>query len=169
MSPNGGFGARLRQFREAAALTQEELAARAGLTVKAVGALERGERRWPYPHTVRSLADALQLDPDGAVDTGRGGPAADRGRRARPRPVSPSRRPPMVGRQAQLDEVLELVRSRRTRLVTLTGPGGVGKTRLALAVAAELATDFDGAATVAELARSATPLWSCRRSVAPWA
>ena len=38
MSSNASFGARLRQHREAAALTQEELAARAGLTVKAVGA-----------------------------------------------------------------------------------------------------------------------------------
>jgi len=64
----------------------------------------------------------------------------------------------MVGRQAQLEEVLELVRSRRTRLVTLTGPGGVGKTRLALALAAELAADFDGAATVAELAPVRDPM-----------
>ena len=55
------FGARLRQLREAAGLTQEELARRAGLTRNAVSALERGERRRPYPHTVRSLADALEL------------------------------------------------------------------------------------------------------------
>jgi transcriptional regulator with XRE-family HTH domain len=55
------FGARLRQLREAAGLTQEELAGRAGLTRNAVSALERGERRRPYPHTVRSLADALEL------------------------------------------------------------------------------------------------------------
>ncbi len=56
------FAARLRAAREAAALTQEELAGRAGLSAKAVGALERGERTRPYPHTVRSLADALGLD-----------------------------------------------------------------------------------------------------------
>src|ERR687898_475037 len=55
------FGVRLRRLREAAGLTQEELAAKAGLTAKAVSALERGERRRPYPHTVRSLADALGL------------------------------------------------------------------------------------------------------------
>lgn len=54
------FGVRLRRLREAAALTQEELAARAGLTVKAVGVLERGERGRSYPHTVRSLAGALR-------------------------------------------------------------------------------------------------------------
>ena len=55
------FGSRLRRLREAAGLTQEELAGRAGLTAKAVSALERGERKRPYPHTVRSLADALKL------------------------------------------------------------------------------------------------------------
>src|SRR5918992_33403 len=55
------FGSRLRQLREAAGLTQEKLASRAGLTAKAVSALERGERKRPYPHTVRSLADALGL------------------------------------------------------------------------------------------------------------
>src|SRR4051812_37388241 len=55
------FGSRLRRLREVAGLTQEELAARAGLTAKAVSALERGERKRPYPHTVRSLADALEL------------------------------------------------------------------------------------------------------------
>ena len=55
------FGERLRQLREGAGLTQEELASRAGLTAKAVSALERGERKRPYPHTVRSLSDALEL------------------------------------------------------------------------------------------------------------
>ena len=49
-----GFGGRLRRLREAAGLSQEELAGRAGLTAKAVSMLERGERRRPYPHTVRS-------------------------------------------------------------------------------------------------------------------
>ena len=55
------FGARLRRLRESAALTQEELASGAGLTPNGVSALERGLRKRPYPHTVRSLADALGL------------------------------------------------------------------------------------------------------------
>jgi transcriptional regulator with XRE-family HTH domain len=41
------FGERLRALREGARLTQEELAAKAGLTAKAVSALERGERKRP--------------------------------------------------------------------------------------------------------------------------
>ena len=51
----------LRQHRTAAGLTQEELAERAGLSVRAVGDLERGVRHSPQQHTVRQLADALGL------------------------------------------------------------------------------------------------------------
>src|SRR3712207_9226366 len=55
------FGSRLRRLREAAGLTQEELALRAGLSPRAISALERGERQRPYLHTVRTLAEALEL------------------------------------------------------------------------------------------------------------
>src|SRR3712207_3767302 len=58
------FGSRLRRLREAAGLTQEELASKAGLSARAVSVLERGERKRPYPHTVRSLAEALGLSED---------------------------------------------------------------------------------------------------------
>jgi predicted ATPase len=52
----------------------------------------------------------------------------------------PIQRTPLVGRQHELDEAGVLSRSHR--LVTLTGPGGSGKTRLALQIAAEVAEDF---------------------------
>ena len=58
----GEFGRQLRARREAASLSQEELAERANLTAKAIGALERGERRRPYPNTVRALCAALDLE-----------------------------------------------------------------------------------------------------------
>ena len=58
------LGTQLRQLREAAGLTQEALAFRAGLTPNAVSDLERGKTQRPYPHTVRSLADALGLSDD---------------------------------------------------------------------------------------------------------
>src|SRR5437867_93819 len=45
---------------------------------------------------------------------------------------------PMIGRDAECDAIKKLVRQREVRLMTLTGPGGVGKTRLALAVGATL-------------------------------
>src|SRR5512134_2325379 len=55
------FGAQLRRYREAAGLTQEQLAERAGLTANAISLLERGQRRLPYPQTIRKLAEALGL------------------------------------------------------------------------------------------------------------
>src|SRR5512145_443578 len=55
------FGAQLKALRAAAGCTQEELATIAGLSVHAVSALERGERRRPHPETVRALSAALDL------------------------------------------------------------------------------------------------------------
>src|SRR5919107_978629 len=55
------FGDRLRILRQAAHLTQDDLAELAGLSTNGVSALERGTRRRPHPHTVRSLAEALRL------------------------------------------------------------------------------------------------------------
>jgi len=55
------FGARLKALREAAGFTQEELATIAGLSVHAVSALERGQRRRPHVDTVRALSAALDL------------------------------------------------------------------------------------------------------------
>ena len=55
------FGAQLKALREAAGYTQEELATIAGLSVHAVSALERGERRRPHVETVRALSAALDL------------------------------------------------------------------------------------------------------------
>ena len=55
------FGAQLKALRETAGYTQDELATIAGLSVHAVSALERGERRRPRLETVRALAAALDL------------------------------------------------------------------------------------------------------------
>ena len=60
-----------------------------------------------------------------------------------------------VGRDAEVSEVAALVRSRP--LVTLTGVGGVGKTRLALEVAAEVVADFPDGAWLCELAPADRP------------
>ena len=61
----------------------------------------------------------------------------------------------LVGRDAEVDAVTELVRARR--LVTLTGVGGVGKTRLAIEVGAELAGEFEDGVWIVELAGIADP------------
>src|SRR5262249_13814365 len=59
--PPGSFATQLKALREAAGFTQEELATIAGLSVHAISALERGERRRPHVETVRALSAALDL------------------------------------------------------------------------------------------------------------
>ena len=68
-------------------------------------------------------------------------------------PAEPS---PLIGRDEELAALVELARGAETRLVTLTGPGGTGKTRLALAAAAELATEL-GRAFFVDLAPVSDP------------
>lgn len=157
--PEETFGSALRRLREAAGWTQEELAERAGLTSHGISALERGLRSRPYPHTVRALAAALGLGPvDRAAllaavpSRGRatGGDSPDRPVVA---PVAlPAAPTPLVGRDGDVAALLDLLDDGGSRLLTLTGIGGVGKTRLAQAVALAAAERFPGGVAVVPLA-----------------
>lgn len=147
------FAAVLRALRESAGLTQQELAEQAGLTPHAISALERGTRTKPYPHTVRSLADALGTGDDvrsrliEAAARGRSASGAPRTERPSTgeRPITTLVVPPttLYGREADLLVLTDLLLREETRLVTLTGPGGVGKTRLAVAAAAAIGSRFE--------------------------
>ena len=132
------FAQRLRRSREIAGLTQEELAGRAGLTPNAISDLERGKRRRPHPNTVRSLADALELSEEERASLVAAVPR--RGYRpataiAASTPALPIPPTPLLGRERDLTEVTGLLEHSEVRLLTLTGIGGVGKTRLALEAA----------------------------------
>jgi predicted ATPase/DNA-binding XRE family transcriptional regulator len=150
------FGDLLRCHRRACDLTQEALAERAGVSARAISDLERGARSHPYRETARLLADALGL-------TGRerstllaaarrslphGGKTTARPHETRlPRPLTR-----LIGRDAERCEIAGLLRDERVRLLTVTGPGGVGKTRLAVAVAADLGDAFRDGVVFVDLA-----------------
>ena len=152
------FGELLRSHRAAAGLSQEQLAERAGLSTRAVSDLERGARRAPYPHTIAQLAAALGLAPadrarlEGAVRRRRGPRAA-----AAPTPWHnlPAQLTSFLGRERVVAGVAEQLGA--ARLVTLTGAGGSGKTRLALAAAAGLLDRYPDGVRVVELAALAEP------------
>jgi transcriptional regulator with XRE-family HTH domain len=106
----------LRRLREAAGLTQEELASRAGLTAKAVSALERGERRRPYPHTIRSLADALELSEEESallaesVTRRDDGAPVSEGETAISTSTLPASLTHLLGREREVEEIESLLR-----------------------------------------------------------
>lgn len=144
----------LRQYRLAAGLTQEALAERAGLSREAISALERGQRRTPHTDTVRMLADALGLA-DGAGDAlaaaARPHVAPTEGTAAPPHNLT-APPTPLIGREREVMQACALLRRDDVRLLTLTGPAGVGKTRLARAVAATLLPTFTDGVFLALLA-----------------
>jgi predicted ATPase/transcriptional regulator with XRE-family HTH domain len=146
------FGDLLRRRRALAGLTQEDLAESTGLTTQAISLLERGERRRPQRYTVQKLAESLGLEGQALTEF----ESAARRPSARSRPTELPRRAlptpptPLVGREDEVAEVAGLLTCEDVRLLTLTGPGGVGKTRLALEVASREA--FAGGAAFVSLA-----------------
>jgi transcriptional regulator with XRE-family HTH domain len=145
---SGTFADLLHQLRVAASLTQEGLADRCRLSADTIAALEQGRRRAPRLSTVSLICDALDLTPaQRAALAGAAAGIAPAPVRAdgtagsaehvwRRKPL-PAPLTPLVGRHAEVELVATELTSER--LVTLTGPGGVGKTRLALRVADQVA------------------------------
>ena len=157
----GAFGALLRRRRLAAGLTQEMLAERAGLSARGVQDLERGAHR-PLADTVRRLGAALGLtEEDKAAFLAAARPVAPRappaaaGRDGPPRHNLPPQLTSFVGRERELAEIKAALE--RTRLLTLTGAGGCGKTRLALRAAADLLARYPDGVWLVELAPLADP------------
>jgi predicted ATPase/transcriptional regulator with XRE-family HTH domain len=156
--PPGSFGAQLKALREAAGYTQEELATIAGLSVHGVSALERGERRRPHVETVRAISAALDLTgaardallrsarapADTAVD--------ELGALSLPLPLTT-----LLGRDGDLQTLRLWLTDPVGRLITLTGPGGAGKTRLALELAHVIAAERETRVAFVPLAATRDP------------
>jgi len=130
------FGDLLRRQRDRVGLTQEDLAERTGLTSQAISLLERGERRRPQRYTVQKLAETLGLEGRQLAEFESAARSPSARRTGEPPrlglPVPPT---PLIGREDEVAAVAGLLTRDDVRLLTLTGPGGIGKTRLALEVA----------------------------------
>jgi predicted ATPase/transcriptional regulator with XRE-family HTH domain len=162
------FGDLLRRFRMARGWTQEELAERAGISPRSIINCESGATQRPQRETVRLLSDALELVPaDRALLA-----AAVAAQRAQVLTPAPAARPtpsvhlpvpltPLLGRESELAALTGLLTQGDLRLLSIVGPGGVGKTRLALAVAGAVHWVFpDGVFFVSlALVREPEMLW----------
>src|SRR5215204_5570393 len=156
-----GFGDLLRRYRVAAGLTQEALAERAGVSTRGVSDLERGAHGLPRKDTLQLLLDALALS---AADRAALVAAARRPVTTRVPRESDDRPPglpvpltPLIGRDQEIEAVAALLTQLTVRLLTLTGPGGTGKTRLALAVAEQVVPAFPDGVVFVSLAPVADP------------
>lgn len=104
---------------------------------------QRDAAQRAYDRCARLLREELDIEPDERTRLLLAAPAPVEAPARRQLPVAPSE---IVGREAELDRIEELFADESVRLITLTGPGGVGKTRLAIEAGWQLLAQFrDGA------------------------
>jgi predicted ATPase/DNA-binding XRE family transcriptional regulator len=151
------FGEWLRGERTAQKLTREEFARRIGCSAAMLRKIEDGERR-PSAQIAELIASCLavpvgereafvkvargELTTDRLARFGRPVPQSDPLQRSSLRSSLPIPPTPLVGRQRDLDELGRVLSDPFSRILTLVGPGGIGKTRLAVATASQRQEDF---------------------------
>jgi predicted ATPase/DNA-binding SARP family transcriptional activator/DNA-binding XRE family transcriptional regulator len=155
---NSPFGQWLKQRRKSLGLTQAELARRAHYSSIAIRKLEAGALP-PSRQIVESLARSLDIPP-AEFDAFRAfalGARPQAGHPARQLALHnlPAALTAFIGREQQIAELTSSLGA--SRLLTLVGAGGVGKTRLALALAAEVASGYTDGVYWVDLAPLSDP------------
>ena len=147
------FGNWVKRRRRALDLTQQGLAQRVGCSVSAIVKIEADERR-PSHQVAELLAQILEIPLDRRdtflkvarqeknVDTLGEQPVPSQ-YTARPTANIPLQPNTLIGREFELTEIRLLIEDPKCRLLTLTGPGGIGKTRLALEAAFQSQSEFE--------------------------
>lgn len=167
MSEENTFGGWLKQRRKELSITQEELAERIGISWITLRKLEAGDRR-PSGQLAVLLAEFLQIPADeheAFVAFARTGRTAS----GEVSPTSPWRNvsyratnlpallTPLIGREQDVAAIRSQLLNPKTRLLTLTGAPGIGKTRLALQSAQELLAEFEDGVFFVDLAPVTDP------------
>jgi predicted ATPase/transcriptional regulator with XRE-family HTH domain len=163
------FGEWLKRRRKTLDLTQAELGQRAGCSVFTLRKIESGERR-PSKQLAQLLARALEIPPDqvetfikvarGDLQMGRLEPVKaviQQNPPAPPRDNLPRSLTSFIGRTAELSALSQLLHDPSCRILTLVGPGGIGKTRLAIEFASQQLNLFPDGVYFVPLAPLSSP------------
>ena len=159
------FGELLRYFRERAKLSQRELAQRVGYHYSYISRLEKNERILNVSILQKLFIPALKLEKDpesvtrllelAAINLNEPAAINDSGQQPAKSPALsvglPVSLTPLLGRESESATLFQILLNEEVRLVTLIGPPGVGKTRLALHIAEQLAPKFSDGVVFVDL------------------